>query len=182
VAAPSNDADSLIVSLDDVRRIADLKDLTSYPYGDRHQPANQDADSPAPCRSAYDQQVTFGTDWNQFRTVTYNALVGTSPGGPKKMYVVTQAVGIYPDTGAAQDAFDRLVPNLEACSALHVKYYDFTVSRPNPSTVTLDYAKQQPKIIYRVKSSTLIDIVVQGFPQSEQIADSVLQTIADRIV
>lgn len=181
VTAAGTDVDSLIVSLDDVRRIANLQDLNQYSHGDADRPGNEDADAPEPCRSVYDQQVAFGSDWRQFRTVTYNALVSASHGAPAKMYVVTQAVGIYPDGSAARAAFDRLAPALTACSELRRKYYDFTVSHQDPATVALDYPEGQSKVVYRVKSTALIDIVVQGFSQSERIAATTLQTIADRI-
>lgn len=179
--ASDPDVDSLMVSVDDVRSIADLPALAPFPAGDLRRPASQDADTAGPCRPAYDQEAAFGTDWTQFRSVTYNALVGAAAGSAKKMYIVTQAVGSYADDGAARAAFERLVPALTACAELRLKYYDFTVRRQDSTTVALDYPNRQSNVIYRVKSDTLIDIVVQGFPQSEHIAETVLQTIADRI-
>lgn len=175
-------ADSLIVDLDEVRRITHVDGLTSYPEGDVRQPAHFDSDVPAPCQAAYDQESAYGDGWTRFRSVTYSGVTSSVPGGANKMMVVTQAVGIYPDDVASRSAFDRLVPLLNACSAMHVKYYDFTVETPDDSTVELHYGEpSSSKVIYRVKSSVLIDVVVQGFADSGRIGGTVIDAIADGI-
>jgi hypothetical protein len=170
-------ADSLILGVDDVRRIAGFAGLTSEPALDLRQPGHSDSGAPAPCRIVFDQEVTFDGGWTQFRSVTYN---GENNAGPAPVINgVAQAVGIYPDDAAAHTAFDRLVPALTACSTLHARYYDFTVQRRDPSTVALCY--DQCSSMYRVKSSVLINVEVSQFKQSERIARTVLQNIADRV-
>lgn len=184
---PSDDAaDALIVSVDDVRRIVGDNRLASQPGLDVHQPSRQNPgpDAQPPCRAVLGGEATFGSGWSQFRSVEYSGLtmptISGLPGGA--MYAgVTQAVGIYPDEGAARTAFERLVPALKACSDLHVKYYGFTVNEQDPSTAVLDYFEKYRSKIYRVKSSAVIYVGVIGFPQAERITGTVLQTITDRI-
>jgi hypothetical protein len=170
-------AGSLIVSVEDVRRIADFSGLTPEPALDLHQPGHSDSDAPASCRAVFDQQVTFDGGWTQFRSVTYNgeASVGPAP----VLNGVAQAVGVYPDDAAARTAFDHLVSALSACSAAHANNYEVTVHEQDPSTVALHH--EQFDSVYRVKSSVLIEVEVSQFPQSGRIASSVLQTITDRI-
>lgn len=180
-------AESLIVSLDDVRRIADNGDLASPPESDVHKPSHQESrpDVPPPCQAVFGGEATFAGGWRQFRSVQYSGLTRPTISGGGKLYsAVTQAVGIYPDDGSARTAFDRLVPVLKACSALHNKYYDFTVNEEDPFTLALDYSDQYlhdiMSNIVRLESSVLIYVAVGGFPKSDRIARTVVQTITDR--
>jgi hypothetical protein len=177
-APPATDlsADSLMVSVEEMRRITGDNDLNSLPAFDLHQPRrDDDLDTPIPCRVVYDQKATFGNGWTQFRSVDYR-----DPGeGNDMIRDVGQAVAIYPDENAARTVFDRLASELTACSALHVKNYRFTVDKQDPLTVVLDYSRILQKII-RVKASALIFVDV-NFPQSEPIARTILQVITDRI-
>lgn len=174
--------DSLIVSVADVRGITDFEGLTPYPDGDVHQPVHHDSDAPAPCRSAYDQEAVFGAGWTQFRSVTYSGTTSPAPGGANKMLVVTQSAGGYPDEAAARAVFNRLVPLLNACSVLHVKYYDFVVDKPDNVTVELNFPSPNlSKIMYRMKSRVLTSVTVQGFPEAGRIAPTVLDAMTDRI-
>jgi PknH-like extracellular domain len=174
-ADPSPSADSLIVSLDEVRHLADSPDLNSRSLLDVRQPRSMheyDSKYPSQCQVTYNQDVAFGSDWRQFRSVGY---IGASNAG------VTQAVGVYADPGAARAAFERVVAGLTACAALNVPNYTFTVRQPDPSTIQR-CAENQCFDAYRVKSSVLINVSVAHFPQTaEQIATTVLQTISDRI-
>ncbi|WP_081967990.1 sensor domain-containing protein [Mycobacterium kyorinense] len=171
--APSLSADSLIVSLDDVRRIANYDDLNSLDLLDVRRPYNDHANDPrfpGRCQVVFDQDVAFGSNYKQFRSVQYSGASNRA---------VTQAVGIYPDEAAARAAFDRVTAELTACSELHLADLPFTVRKLDPSTVAR-CAEQCPHI-YRVKSSVLIDVDVVHFSDSQQIANSVLQMISDRI-
>lgn len=161
------------MSLDDVRRIADFHDLSPKPQLDAHKPISDhtyDAQFPSQCQVAFDQDVTFGNGWTQFRTVDYS---GASN------YGVTQAVAVYPDDDAARAALNRVASALIGCSALHDQHFQFTVNSQDPSTVALCYPPCSE--FYRVKSSVLIDVAAQNFPDAERIASTVLQTITDRI-
>lgn len=174
-AEPGLSADTLIVSLEEVRRIADFPDLNSQPLLDVRQPGGlhqYDSQYPSPCQVTFDQDVAFGNDWKQFRSVGY---VGAGN------YGVTQAVGVYPDPPAARAAFDRVASALTACSALNVPNFGFTVRQPDPSTIER-CVDNRCFDAFRVKSSVLINVDVAHFPRTaEQIATTVLQTISDRI-
>lgn len=189
--------DSLVVSLDDVRQITGIDDLASNPNGDDDRPHHPSSEPPGPCR-VFDPQVVFGSNWTQFRSAVYSGvayepipgvvepapiLPGTIGGAaslPPKPLMIGQAVGIYPDGSAARTAFGLLIPALIECSARHAKYYDFTVDQPDQSTVVLNYDFDS-KVMYRVKGSALINISALGFPDSERVADKILQNISDRI-
>ncbi|MEB3983889.1 sensor domain-containing protein [Mycobacterium sp. 663a-19] len=173
--------DSLVVSLDDVRRISGVDALQAGPRSEVRQPRHSNSDAPGPCRAVFDQEATLDDGWTQFRSVTFN---GDTYGGVGDVKIrgvanVIQAVGIYRDDGAARAAFDRLVSTLTACSGLHAANYDFTLDQTDPSTVAFN--SDQWKLIYRVKSSALINVGALGLPQSEQTARTIDQTITDRI-
>ncbi|WP_077090832.1 sensor domain-containing protein [Mycobacterium rhizamassiliense] len=176
-------ADSLIVSLDDVRRIAGVAALTdaSRPAV---QPKHFTSDAPGPCASVSDQQAIFDDHWTQFRSVAYSGDSYSGVGDVKIRAVadVVQSVGVYPTNDAARATFDRLVPDLKACPGLHARNYDFTVQQPDASTVVLEFPGRSPwKTAYRVKSSVLVNVAALGFSQAEQTAETVLQNITDRI-
>ena len=163
-------ADSLILNVEDVQRIAKFDDLTSDPQQDTRAPGNLDAQAPAPCRAVFDQQAAFAQGWNNFRSVWYS---GASNKG------VTQAVGVYPDESAARNAFGRASSDLAACAALHADGYNFTTQTPTPSTVEVCFEKC--RVVYRWQSSVLIDVSVQHFSDADRIAAEVVKAIADRI-
>lgn len=177
VAAPGFDADSLIVGLDDVQRIADRDDLTSLPVQDAPTSHYESPYTPDQCHPVFGQEDAFGHNWSQFRAVTYTAAGGEI----KTMSTVTQAVGIYSDDGMARAEFDRLVSASEACAALQEKLYNFRVNKQGPSTVALVFPGNSQSVIYHVASSVLMDVVVQGLPRSDQIAETVTQMIAGRV-
>lgn len=197
LATPAAVADSLVVSLDDVRQITGVGDLASNPNGDDDQPRHPSSDPPGACR-VFDPQVAFGSNWTQFRSAVYNGVAyeplpavpepGPNPpdiaGGaaslPPKPLMIGQAVGIYADGNAARAAFERLIPALIECSALRTKYYDFDVDQPDQSTVVLNYGIES-EVIYRVKDSVLINLSASGFSDSGRIADTILRNITDRI-
>lgn len=168
---PGINADGLVVGVEDVQRIANFDDLTSDPRLDVRAPGTLDADSPVPCRVVFDQQAAFGKGWEQFRSVWYS---GASNKG------VTQAVGVYPSETAARNAFDRITSALADCSALHASGFDFTTKKPDPSTVSVCF--EQCRVMFRWKSSVLIDVSIQHFPHDgAQITSKIVQTISDRI-
>jgi len=180
--------DSLIVSVDVVRRIAGLGNLEPDPQGDERQPHRANSAGPAPCQAVSDQQLVFGDVWTQFRGVSYTTLTGQAkpqPRGPHtggKFSVINQAVGIYANTKAARDAFDKLAPQLEACSALHAKHFDFTVSQLDPSTVTITFTgKFEAATIYRVQSEYLLLVSALAVPHPSQTAGDIAEKITTRI-
>lgn len=125
--------------------------------------------------------MIFDGKWTQFRSVTYNGDVYSGAGQVQVRGAanVIQAVGIYPDPETARSIFVQLLPSLTACAALHDKNYEFTVGQTDPDTVTLNFKLW--KLIYRVKSSVLINVGALGLPHSEQTAQTILQTITDRV-
>jgi hypothetical protein len=171
----------LIVSLDDVRRIAAFNGLQSGPGSQVERPRHSNSDAPGPCRAVFDQEVAFDGGWTQFHSVTYNGDTYSGVGQTQVRGVAEaiQAVGIYPDHGTAHAVFDRLVQELTACTALHADNYDFAINMADPTTAVLNSSLW--KIIYRVKSSVLINVAALGLPQSEETAQTILRTITDRV-
>lgn len=178
-ATPNIDVNALIANIEDARKITGVNNLGPHPQGDINRPSSYGADSPAPCRAVFNQEATFGSEWVQFRSVTYNAPTNTVPGQARGIADVIQAVGVYADDGAARDAFNRLAPALESCIALRLPAYSFTLGRPDASTITL-YSNLW-KIVYKVDSSVLIDVATIGFPGSEKAARDITDTISNRV-
>ncbi|ORW97754.1 hypothetical protein AWB92_02950 [Mycobacterium sp. IEC1808] len=174
------DAESLIVSVEDVRHIANFEGLSPYEYADRHQPAPTDLKAPFPCRAVGSSDLTFASGWKQFRAVAYSGTTDDlEPGGIAPLNQVSHAVAVYGDPGAARGALDRLESTLKDCAALHDSAYDFALERPDASTLKLTSAGWSH--VYRVKSSVLVSVGVLGIEPTEQVANGVLQAIADRI-
>ncbi|AGL37523.1 sensor domain-containing protein [Mycobacterium avium] len=173
--------ETLLVNLDDVRRIADTESLNSGPGSQVQQPRHSDSNTPTPCRAVFDQEAIFDGDWTQFRSATYNGDVYSGTGQVKVRGIanVVQAVGIYRDADTARAHFDQLLPSLTACTALHAKNYDFTVRQLDTDTLSLSSSVW--KLFYRVKSSVLLYVGALGVPQTEQSAQQILQTITNRV-
>lgn len=176
-AAPGIDAGSLLVGLGDVQHVADRDDLTSLPVRDAPASHHESSYTPEQCRPVFGQEDAFGHNWSQFRAVTYTAAGGEI----STISTVAQGIGIYTDDGAARSEFNRLVASFEACAALEAKLYDFSLNKQDPSTVALVFPGNSQSVMYRVASSVLIDVVVQGIPRSDQIAETVAQMISERV-
>jgi hypothetical protein len=178
---PGITAGSLIVSVDDVRRIAGVSNLSAAPGSDTDQPRHYNSNLPAPCQAVFDQQSAFDGNWDQFDSATYSADIYTGQGETRirRIADVGQAVAVYPDENTARNVFDRLVANLKQCLPLHVRNYNYTIENTGPATVALNTAAWE--VIYQMKSSTLINVAAIGVERPERTARSVVQTIADRI-
>ncbi|MGV0627683.1 sensor domain-containing protein [Mycolicibacter minnesotensis] len=176
-AAPDIDADALIVGLEDVQRVTDRDDLTAGPVIGAPQAYPENSRVPDPCRPVFGLEEAFGNNWSQFRGVTY----ATSGGAIRTISTVAQNIGVYPDAGMARDEFDRLVTSFEACAKLREKLFDFSVNKQDPSTVALAFSGNATSVILRVTSSVLIDVVIQGIPRSDQVAEAVTQMISERV-
>src|SRR5262249_24451839 len=134
-------AESLIVSVEDVRHIASFEGLSPYSYEDRHQPLQADVKKPGPCRAVGSSDLTFSAGWKEFRAVAY---AGTTddlqPGWIAPINKVSHAVAVYADAGAARGALDRLESTLNECASLHDSAFDFALDKPDPSTLRLTSA------------------------------------------
>lgn len=75
---PDIAVDSLIVSIEDVRRIANYEELAAHFQTDLREPPEADTNVPGPCRVVGSSDRTFGTDWSEFRSAGYHALPTTS--------------------------------------------------------------------------------------------------------
>jgi hypothetical protein len=176
---PKPDATSLILSIDDVQRIAGVNDLAD-PQGGKNEPSHfPHLQIPGPCLPAYHEDVAFGTDWAQFRTVAYATDTNRGPGQATAMVDIIQAAGVYRDASSARAAFDRVAAALTACADLDDPRYGFGVNKKDPATLAVDTG--QWKRGFRVKSAVLVEVSAIGFPASEQVVSGVLQTITDRI-
>jgi hypothetical protein len=173
-------ADSLIVSVEDVRHIANFEGLSPYSYADRHQPLEADASAPGPCRAVGSSNLTFTAGWKEFRAVAYSGTTDDlEPGGIAPLNQVSHAVAVYPDARAAHAALDRLESTLNECASLHNSDYDFSLTEPDATTLKLSSAGWSH--VYRVKGSVLVSVGVLGIEPTEQVANTVLQTITDRV-
>ncbi|SOJ53859.1 hypothetical protein MSIMFB_01356 [Mycobacterium simulans] len=177
---PPSGADALIVSLEDVRRIANYDQLTSQGHSDMRNPPQGDLNAPGPCRAAGTSDLTFANGWTEFRSAGYSGVTDDlEPGGAAMIDSISQAVAIYPDTHAARQALDQLESSLQACIALHDPNYDFTLDKPDSSTLRI--TDQGWSHLYRVKNAGLISVGVLGIEPAERIATNVLQAITERI-
>lgn len=178
------DAHSLIIGIDDVRRVAGENNLAPAPGpspAEVHEPRHHDSKLPAPCQAVFDQQVAFDGHWTQFDSTTDSADVYKGAGDTKIRMIanVTQAVAIYADDAAAQNTFDQLKTKLTACPGLGVKNYDYTIDDSDPSTVML--STNVWAVVYRLKSAALINVTALGLNQPEPTARTLAQSISDRI-
>jgi hypothetical protein len=172
--------DGLIVSVDDVRRIANADDLAPHAVADLHSPPRGDVNAPGPCRAVGHSDLTFGSGWQEFRSAGYNGVTDdTLPGGNSLVNGVTQAVARYANSNSAQDAFRKLEATLQACVNLHDPNYDFALDRPDSTTLRI--AAPDWSHLYRERSGVLISVGVVGLVSAEQIANTILQMIADRV-
>ncbi|WP_169726301.1 sensor domain-containing protein [Mycobacterium riyadhense] len=177
---PVSRADALIVSVEDVRRIANFEELTAHSHADLRQPPQGDLNAPGPCRAAGTSDVTFGSGWSEFRSAGYHGITDDlKPGGPAMIQSVSQAVAVYPDSHTARGALHQLESSLQACIDLHDADYDFALDKPDPSTLRI--TAEAWSHVYREKSSVLISVGVVGLEPAERIATAILQTTTDRL-
>jgi len=172
--------DDFIVDIQDVRRIANEDSLRPHAERDLHRPPPPDANAPGPCRAVGHNELTFGSGWSEFRSAGYHGVTDDiEPGGNEMINGVTQAVARYPNPDVALGAFRQLESSLQACVALHDPNYDFTVDKPDSSTLRI--TAQEWSHLYRGKSGVLVSVGVVGLESADQIAGTVLQMITDRI-
>jgi PknH-like protein len=178
--APASGVDNLIVSVEDVRRIANADNLTPHTEADLHKPPPADVNAPGPCRAVGHNDLTFGSGWSEFRSAGYHGVTDDiEPGGNAMVNGVTQAVARYPSSDAALGAFHQLESSLQACVALHDANYDFTLDKPDSSTLRI--SAQEWSHLYRAKSAVTVSVGVVGLQSAEQIANTILGMITDRI-
>lgn len=169
----------MIVSIEDVRRIANYEELAAHFQTDLREPPEADTNVPGPCRVVGSSDRTFGTDWSEFRSAGYHGVTDDlRPGGPVMVETVSQAIALYPDPSTARGVFHRLESSLAECAGLHDPYFDFILDRPDASTVRIGAAGWSH--VYRLKS-VFISVGVLGIEPAEPIANVILQTISDRI-
>jgi hypothetical protein len=177
---PASGVDALIVSVEEVRRIANLEELTAHEPADLRHPPQGDLNAPGPCRAAGTSDLTFASGWSEFRSAGYSGVTDDiDPGGLALVDSVSQAVAIYPDTHAARTALEQLESSLTACVALHDPHYDFRLDKPDSSTLRI--TDNGWSHLYRAKNSVLISVGVLGIEPAERIATTVLDAITDRI-
>jgi PknH-like extracellular domain len=171
--------DGLIVGVEDVRRIANADDLAPQ-APDLHSPPRGDVNAPGPCRAVGHSDLTFGTGWQEFRSAGYNGVTDdTIPGGNSLVNEVTQAVARYPNSNTARGALDRLETTLRACADLHDPNFEFTLEKTDPSTLRI--TGHEWSHLYREKGGVMVSVGVVGLEAAEQVADTVVQMISDRI-
>ena len=178
--APPTTVDAMIVSVEDVRKIANADDLTPHPHADLRKPPPADVNAPGPCRAVGHTDITFGSNWTEFRSAGYNGVTDDiQPGGVQLVNEVTQAVARYPDSSTARGAFHQLELTLQACVDLKDPNYNFGLDRADSSTLRI--SADQWSHLYREKSGVLISVGVVGLDSAPQIASTVIQMITDRV-
>jgi len=176
---PAAGVDALIVSVEDVRRIANADDLAPH-AADLHSPPQGDVNAPGPCRAVGHSDLTFGNGWQEFRSAGYNGVTDDiEPGGNSLVNEVSQAVARYPNSSTARGAFHKLESTLQACADLHNPNYEFILDKPDSSTLRI--SAHEWSHLYREKSEVLISVGVVGLESAEQIANTILPMITDRI-
>ncbi|TDK94614.1 sensor domain-containing protein [Mycobacterium paragordonae] len=177
-APPSVEA--LIVSVDDVRRIANDEELTARAGADLRRPPPGDVKAPGPCRAVGISDLTFVGGWSTFRSAGYSRVSDDiAPSGIAPFGSVSQAVAVYPNWHAAHQALDQLESLLTACLALNDPKYAFSLDHHDSPTLRI--AAQGWMHLYRVQNSVMISVGVVGVEPTERIATAVLQTVTDRI-
>ncbi len=102
---PAAGIDALIVSVEDVRRIANTDDLAPHPHADLRKPPPADSNAPGPRRAVGHNDLTFGSSWSEFRSAGYHGVTDDiTPGGNSLVNGVTQAVARYPNAGVTSSA------------------------------------------------------------------------------
>ncbi len=168
------------MSVEDVRRIANYEELATHSLADMDEPPEADTSAPGPCRAVGNSDLTFGTGWSEFRSAGYHGVTDDlRPGMPVMVETVSQAIAVYPEPSAARGVFHQLESALEACAALHDPYFEFILDKPDASTLRISAPGWSH--VYREKSSVFVSVGVLGLEPAEQIANSILQTISDRI-
>ncbi|PJE17570.1 MAG: hypothetical protein CK429_06535 [Mycobacterium sp.] len=183
-AAPSTSAstgvDALIVSVEDVRRIANYEELTTHAHANLNHPPAGDVNAPGPCRAAGTSDLTFAAGWTEFRSAGYSGVTDDlDPGGRTMKDSVSQAVAIYPDAQAARSALDQLEASLNACLALNDPKYGFKLDKPDPLSLRITDNGWSHQ--YRARKSVLMSVGVLGIEPAERIASTILDNICDRI-
>lgn len=179
-STPPKSVDELILSLDEVKHVAATDEFKPHTEWDVRKPPPADATAPLPCQAMGHNNLTFGSNWSEFRSAGYHGITDDiEPGGNEMINGVTQAVGRYPNSDAAHLAFHQLESSLRACAALHNPNYDFAMDEPDPSTIRLSAEKWCH--LYRAKSAVMVSVGVEGLQSAGLIANALLTMLTDRI-
>ena len=177
---PAARVDDMIVSVQDVRNIAAAEDFAPHTEADLQKPPPADPTAPEPCRAVGYNDLTFGGGWSDFRSAGYKGSPTTYK--PAETRWSTKSPRQWPDTRA------RTRPRPHSVSS-NRRYK--RASRCTIRTTSSGWTSRIPRRcgsptfsgvhLYRVKSAVLVSVGVLGLEASDQIANTVLQTITDRI-
>jgi hypothetical protein len=172
------DVNALIISVDEVQRVAGVDGLAASPS--KREPSHFPRRGvPEPCQPPYQDDVSFGTGWTQFRSEAYATSTNPGSGQARGMADILQAAAVYKDADSARAEFDRVAASLTACAALHDARHGFAVDKTDTST--LAGGTRTVAFSYRVKSTALVKVVAIGVPDLAEVTSKVLQRITDRI-
>ncbi|WP_131822298.1 sensor domain-containing protein, partial [Mycobacteroides chelonae] len=152
--------------------------LDSDSGGDLDSPrVNHDLDDrmSEPCRAVLNQDNLFGMNWSSFKNRAY---YGASNLG------VSQSIAVYPDGAAAEETFERMKRNFNACAAkFPIETFGDAprLSSPDARTLVARYPGSVngpgSVMIYRVDSQVLIYVGAFHYSTDSDVA----QTVLDRI-
>lgn len=163
------------LSIDDMVQVTNFHGFVRDSKKSDH-PAKYESNIAKVCRVLFDQYLVFGMNFTNFRSVVYG---GSTDEYIKRPVSVNQTIVNYQDEVASHSAFDNLVSEFTECSAAHLKGYELTVQRPEPSTLLVSSRTGEDE--YRVKSSVLINVGAGGLPDSGQAVKDVTDIIASRV-
>lgn len=169
-AAPAVSADSLIVSVDDVRKVAQAGDLNNVDVHDVHQPKDESdlSDVVTACRPAYSMESLFGTNWKQFRSVGY-------AGSDNR--AVYQSVAVYGSDADARATLDQIQADFDRCSASGSSYAK-PVHRESPARLVVSTNGTDT---FQTKGPVLVHVRSVHFNDNGKITQAVLHTILDHV-
>lgn len=183
-AGSANTFDRLPLSLDEVKQISGFDGFIREI--DTDQPAADNYGPSGPCQAIADQQIAFGEDWTQFRSIADNGNLraGGRPRAAKTvplMAAALQNVASYPDATTAREVFDRRVTAMRKCAELNIPTYSGALSQRDPSTVVYTSGTGGMTLVFVIKSTVLVEVSILALPDAERVASDISRVILDRI-
>ena len=163
-------ADRVLLSQEKMQAITGAgTDLTIIPGMNTTSPIDDEGLAvtvPSECRFMFAETAIFGTDFTDFRKTVFQY--------PPRGALISEAAAVYPDPGAAQQAFDAFADSLTACGNRS------SAALLGEWSVGPDRARTRPRDCgrdYRLKGVVLFEVVSCGLPAS--VADIVIANMAD---
>lgn len=159
---------------------------------DISEPAEGDGEQFGGCQALSEIRSVYGDDWQSFRAVGDSGPEPLSPAPttqqpepgrpqapvlakPRMVVLANQAVASYPDADRAREVFDRRVEFLRECAASDEDAFTGAVRQSDPQTVT--YTSSVSTIVFAIRATDLISVLVMGLPDNETAASGIVAAI-----